>query len=165
MNVSILARLSAVLSFALAASAQAQQIFVYPDRGQSPQQQSDDKGQCYTWAVQQSNFDPLNPPGPSAPPPVPQQSDGGQGVARGLFGGALLGAGIGAISGNAGEGAAIGGIFGALRRARMDHEQQQQSMQQQVSYQQQQSSILAQGKSNYDRAFKACMTGRGYTVQ
>lgn len=160
-----LARCSAVIFLIWIYPAQAQQAFTYPDRGQSPQQQAFDKGQCYTWAVQQSNFDPLNPPGPTVPPPVPQQSDGGQGMARGLFGGALLGAGIGAISGNAGEGAAIGGIFGALRRAHMDHEEQQQSTQQQMAYQQQQSGILSQGKANYDRAFKACMTGRGYTVQ
>lgn len=165
MNVLELARHVAVLTLVVSGSALAQQTFVYPDRGQSPQQQSYDKGQCYTWAVQQTNFDPLNPPDPTAPPPVPQQTDGSQGVARGLFGGALLGAGIGAISGNAGEGAAIGGLFGALRRASINNDEQQQNMQQQAAYQQQQSAILAQGKANYDRAYKACMTGRGYTVQ
>jgi hypothetical protein len=164
MGMNAKARLIAVLTLTLAGAAQAQQAFIYPDKGQSPQQESADKGQCYSWAVQQSNFDPLNPPAPTAPPPIAMQSDNPP-VARGLFGGALLGAGLGAISGNAGEGAAIGGIFGAMRRARLNHEEQQQQTQQQVSYQQQQSGILAQGKSNYDRAFRACMLGRGYTVQ
>ena len=41
-----------------------------PSRGQSPQQEQSDRGQCYTWAVQQSGFDPANPQVPSGPPPL-----------------------------------------------------------------------------------------------
>ena len=52
-------------------------------------------------------------------------------------------------------------LFGAIRRARSMEEQQQQ----QQSYTQQQQSALAQGHANYNRAFGACMAGRGYTVQ
>src|SRR4249920_3451014 len=120
----------AVLIAALAASftcgaALAQQPFIYPAKGQTPQQLESDKGQCYTWAVQQSGYDPANPP-MATPPPQPMQQDGGGRMAGGIFGGALLGAGIGAISGNAGEGAAIGGLFGGLRRMRMQREEQQQ---------------------------------------
>jgi len=37
-------------------------------------------------------------------------------------------------------------------------------MQQQQSYSTQQQNSLAQGRGNYDRAFSACMTARGYTV-
>jgi hypothetical protein len=37
------------------------QPYIYPDRGQSYQQQESDKGQCYGWAVQQTGFDPANP--------------------------------------------------------------------------------------------------------
>jgi hypothetical protein len=47
--------------------AAAQQVFIYPSRGQSPQQEQFDKGQCYTWAVQQSSFDPANPQVAEAP--------------------------------------------------------------------------------------------------
>lgn len=145
-----------------AGAALAQQPFIYPTRGQSPQQLEADKGQCYTWGVQQSGYDPANPPPPSAPPPFspPPQSS----PARGLFGGALLGAGLGAISGNAGEGAAIGALFGGLRSAHQSQQQQQQAQQQQAAYQQQQASMQAQGLSNYQRAFRACMNGRGYNV-
>src|SRR5215831_11479085 len=37
------------------------QPYIYPARGQSPQQEESDKGQCYGWAVQQTGFDPANP--------------------------------------------------------------------------------------------------------
>jgi hypothetical protein len=36
----------------------ASQMYIYPSRGQSPQQEQNDRGQCYTWAVQQSGFNP-----------------------------------------------------------------------------------------------------------
>lgn len=135
--------------------------YVYPEKGQSPQQEEFDRGQCYTWAVQQSGFDPANPP--AAPPPPPAQTPQG-GMFRGAFGGAALGAVGGAIGGNAGEGAAIGaavgGLFGLMRRA----ESVEQDRQQQASYAAQQQGVLAQGRAGYNRAFGVCMTGRGYSV-
>ena len=136
--------------------------FIYPDRGQSPQQEEFDKGQCYSWAVQQTGFDPANPPVATAPPPSPGAPQGG--MFRGALGGAALGSIGGAIGGNAGEGAAIGAgvgaLFGAVRRARWMEEQQQQ----QASYAAQQQSILSQGHARYNLAFATCMRGRGYTV-
>ena len=53
------------------------QVYIYPARGQSPQQEEFDKGQCYTWAVQQSGFDPANPTVASGPPPMPGAPQGG----------------------------------------------------------------------------------------
>ena len=136
--------------------------FIYPARGQSPQQEQFDKGQCYAWAVQQSGFDPANPQVATGPPPQPVPQEGG--LFRGAAGGAALGAIGGAIGGNAGEGAAIGagvgGLFGLMRRARSMEEQQQQ----QQSYMAQQQNAVAQGHAAYNRAFGTCMTGRGYTV-
>ena len=154
---------AAVAVYFAGSAALAQQPFIYPTKGQTPQQLEFDKGQCYTWAVQQSGYDPANPP-MATPPPQPMQQDDGSQPARGLFGGALLGAGIGAISGNAGEGAAIGGLFGMLRGVNKQKEQQQQQQQQQQAAMQQQQAMLGQGLSNYQRAFKACMNGRGYNV-
>jgi len=139
------------------------QPYVYPERGQSPQQQEFDRGQCYSWAVQQSGFDPANPQVAMGPPPQYQEPTAGP--FRGAAGGAALGAIGGAIGGDAGKGAAIGAgvgfLFGGMRRMRQEEEQQQ--MQQQ--YAMQQDSMLSQGKGNYDRAFAACMAGRGYTVR
>ena len=39
------------------------EIFVYPKNGQSEAQQSDDRYECHSWAVQQSGFDPTRPSG------------------------------------------------------------------------------------------------------
>jgi len=65
------------------------QVYIYPSRGQSPQQQQTDRGQCYTWAVQQSGFDPANPRVPGGPPPAVGAPQGG--LFRGAAGGAALG--------------------------------------------------------------------------
>ena len=86
------------------------QMYIYPSRGQSPQQEQNDRGQCYTWAVQESGFDPANPQIPGGPPPAVGAPQGG--LFRGAAGGAALGAIGGAIGGNAGEGAAIGAATG-----------------------------------------------------
>jgi hypothetical protein len=139
------------------------QPYIYPNQGQSLQQEQFDKGQCYSWAVQQSGVDPANPQVGMAPPPGMQAPQGG--MFRGAAGGAAMGAIGGAIGGDAGEGAAIGAgvgaLFGGLRRAgeRREEEQMQQS------YAMQQQSAMSQGRSNYERAFSACMAGRGYTVR
>ena len=37
-------------------------IFVYPRKGQSQQQQADDRYSCHGWAVNQTNYDPTKPP-------------------------------------------------------------------------------------------------------
>lgn len=153
----------------------AAQPYIYPNIGQSPQQQESDKGQCYMWAVQQTGFDPSNPHVATAPPPPqsygqPQSPQGG--MLRGAAGGAALGAVGGAIGGDAGKGAAIGAgvgaLFGGMRRMQWEEQQQQQmrmQQQQQQSYMAQQQGAMAQGRSNYERAFGACMSGRGYTVR
>ena len=38
------------------------QLFVYPRKGQSQQQQADDRYACHEWAVNQTNYDPTKPP-------------------------------------------------------------------------------------------------------
>jgi predicted lipid-binding transport protein (Tim44 family) len=153
----------------------AAQPYIYPDKGQTLQQQESDKGQCYGWAVQQTGFDPSNPHVAQAPPPPmypgqPQAPQGG--LLRGAAGGAALGAVGGAIGGDAGKGAAIGAgvgaLFGGMRRMRYREEEQQmqqQQQQQQQMYVAQQQNSMAQGRANYERAFGACMAGRGYTVR
>jgi hypothetical protein len=41
----------------------ADQLYVYPKKGQSEQQQSIDRYQCHSWAVKQTGFDPTQPDG------------------------------------------------------------------------------------------------------
>src|SRR5437763_1910012 len=50
-----------VVTFAvlmLAISTFAQEAYVYPGTGQTPEQMAKDKGDCATWAKQQTGFDP-----------------------------------------------------------------------------------------------------------
>ncbi len=134
----------------------AQEPFVFPAQGQSNQQTEQDKYSCYTWAKGQTGFDPMQAPTATAPPPAPKG-----GAVRGAAGGALAGAAIGAIAGDAGKGAAIGaasgGIIGGARR--------QRSIKQQQQYAQQQAAGYEQKRSEYNRAWGACMEGKGYTVK
>jgi hypothetical protein len=162
-----LASLALVVLAAQYAMAQQQQqnFVIYPARGQSQQQMEMDKYECYTWAKQQTGFDPMAmPTATSAPPPDAQGSPAG-GAVRGGAGGALAGLAIGSLSGSAGEGAAIGaiagGIFGGLR-ARHEQEEAQQQQQQWAN---QQASQYMQQRDYYNRAYSACLTGRGYVVQ
>ena len=97
----------AALTFALglvliATTAQAQS-FVFPEKGQSAEQQQQDEGACHQWAKQQTGIDPVQQMA-AAPPPPPQQG----GALRGAGRGAAVGAIGGAIGGDAGKGAAVG---------------------------------------------------------
>ena len=156
-----------LLVFALAGSAFAQQLYVYPTQGQSQDQLNQDRYQCHTWAVQQTGFDPTQPQTAyNAPPPQQEAQQGG--LLRGAGRGAAIGAIGGAIGGNAGKGAAIGAGAGALiggmrrRDQRRRQEQQQRQYQQQ---QQQQQAAVNQQQSNYNRALSVCLNGRGYQVR
>jgi OmpA family protein len=134
----------------------AQQLYIYPQRGQSPQQQQQDQAECNGWAMQQSGYNPGMAAGAPPPPPPP-----GGGAVRGGAKGAAVGAIGGAIGGNAGKGAAIGAatgaVFGGMRR-----NAENRAYQSEVAAQQ--SQVAAQ-QENFRRALTACLSGRGYTVQ
>lgn len=138
-------------------TAAAQQLFIYPLKGQSPDQQQRDRFECHQWAVQQTGFDPTMMAGAQAPVGAAPTSS----PLRGAAGGAAIGAIGGAIGGNAGRGAAIGAgagaVFGGLRRNNQIRDQQAQ----QVAVNQQANQQVAA----YNRALAACLQGRGYTVQ
>ena len=60
-----------VLSTLIPALSLAQsQLYIYPQQGQSEEQQSKDRFECHNWAVQQSGFNPTNPPPMAAPQPA-----------------------------------------------------------------------------------------------
>lgn len=147
--------LALVIAVTFAAGASAQQ-FVYPAKGQSPEQQQKDKGQCHTWAVQQSKYDPTNPPQKTAaakPSTTATGTTPGAGV-RGAAGGAV----VGGIMGDAGAGAAAGAVAARAQSRRQNAAQAQQ--QQQAATQQDQAGMAA-----YQKARSACLEGRGYTVK
>src|SRR5215467_5341962 len=148
---------AALVSAIFVAAVWAEQLFIYPQRGQSQQQQQQDRFECHQWAVQQTGFDPtmtMAMPPPAAPPPRSS-------ALGGAMTGAAVGALGGAIGGNAGRGAAIGAgagaLFGQFRRNEeiRNADAQQMGQMQQTNWQ----------RDAYNRALAACLSGRGYTVQ
>jgi hypothetical protein len=157
---------SLIVATLIAGPALAQDFIIYPAKGQSNQQMEKDKFECYSWAKGQSGFDPMETPRATAPPPPKQaQSTTAGGAAKGAVGGGLLGLGIGAIAGNAGKGAAIGAVSGAAIGGVRSHRQQKQDEQAQQQWAQQQANQYQQKRSAYNRAYSACLEGKGYTVK
>ena len=136
--------MASVLALSLAAASWAAHPYVYPAKGQSAEQQEKDQYECHQWAVQQTGFDPSQPV---------EQSTPRHSAMRGAARGAALGAVGGAIGGDAGKGAAVGaavGGLGTVMRDRRANEAQQQA--------------YDNSSASYDRAYGACLRGRGYTV-
>jgi hypothetical protein len=132
----------------------AQDLFVYPAKGQSEEQSGRDKEECHGWAVTQTGVDPEKLAADATAPPPASGAGGG-------LEGAGVGAARGAMSGDAGAGAirgiGIGRLFRAVRARRQMEEQHKTATQ---SHEQRQAQL-----QRYDRAYSACLTGRGYTVQ
>lgn len=129
----------------LAVPAVAQQVYVYPEKGQTSDLQAKDTAECRTWATQQSGVN------PSAPPPASGVGSHAAGTVGGAARGAAVGAAVGAIAGDAGKGAAAGAVVGGVggRRGSKAAKAQQQ----------------AATTDSFNRAFGACMSGRGYSVK
>jgi hypothetical protein len=136
---------------------------IFPNKGQTPQQQDADNYQCYNWAKQNSGFDPMAPVQATAPPPPPQAAKGG--VGKGAAVGALGGLAIGSLSGNAGKGAAAGAIAGGVIGGVQRKQQTKEVAAEQQQYAKQQEAAYNQKRDGYNRAFVACMEGKGYTVK
>ena len=154
-RVSLVSALSLGMLCAAAPSVRAQDVFVYPTRNQSDEQMARDKEECHDWAVKQTGVDPV---AMAAQQSAPGQQSGSAG--GGAASGAAMGAARGAMSGDAAAGAArgvgIGRLVHAIRaRRQMEEQQETQAKQQQQTQAQLQ---------KYDRAFGACLTGRGYSV-
>jgi len=150
-------------SFFTASKVLAQEPFIYPEKGQSHEQIEKDKFGCYSWAKGQTGFDPMEVPTATAPPPEQQAQQGG--VVRGAARGATVGVVGGAIAGDAGKGAAIGAATGALFGGMRRHDQQRQEQQAEQQWAQEQTAQYQQKRGTYNRAYGACLEGRGYSVK
>ena len=153
--------------FALGAVSFAQELVVYPNEGQSSEQQEKDKYECYSWAKGESSFDPMAVPTASEPPPEKEAAKGGTG--KGLARGAVTGLAVGAIVGDSKSdtrkatkvGAAGGAVVGTARR----NDQKKQEEKKQQDWEKQQTQQYTQNRSNYNRAYAACLEGRSYSVK
>ena len=113
-------------------------VYAYPAKGQTPQQQAQDTSECQAWAKQQTGWDPATSTAKGA----------GVGLAIGALTGAALGAATGAAVGSAGTGAAIGAAAGGVGGGAYGGTSQ-----------------YGKGQDGYDQAFSACMSGKGYTTK
>jgi hypothetical protein len=113
-------------------------VYAYPARGQSAEKMSRDTADCQAWAQQQTGYDPV--------------ADTAKGAAVGTLLGGALGAGGGAAVGaatgggvgrGAATGAVIGGVAGGVAGGAYKY---------------------SKSKEGYDKAYAACMAGRGYTT-
>ncbi|WP_205660313.1 glycine zipper domain-containing protein [Cognatitamlana onchidii] len=134
-------------------------MYVFPSNDQDQATQDADESACYKWAIQQTGYDPLNPPEIVADQ-VDSSPDGA--AVRGAAVGAAGGAAIGAIAGDAGDGAAIGAIVGGVRgrRAKRSQDAQQQEANNQAAKAKSQ-----ELENDYKKAFSVCMEGKGYTIK
>jgi hypothetical protein len=149
-------RVTALLVAAMFTAGVSAQSFVYPAKGQTPEKQKKDEGECHVWAAQQSKYDPTKPPQQTAaakPPTTATGTTPGAGVR-----GAARGAVVGGVMGDAGAGAAAGAVAARGQSRRQNAAQAQQ--QQQATTQQDQAGMAA-----YQKARAACLEGRGYTVK
>lgn len=143
-------KMAAAAVVAVAAGAHAQQPIVYPAKGQSAEQQQKDQGECRSWAVQQTGYDPAKPPPTPKPATTATGTTPGAGV-RGAARGAVVGE---IVADDAGAGAAVGAAAARGQSRRQNAATQQQAAQAQSAAQQ-----------NFNKAMAACLEGRGYTVK
>ncbi|NIT14240.1 MAG: hypothetical protein GTN99_08395 [Candidatus Dadabacteria bacterium] len=139
------------------------EFIVYPSKNQSDEQMEKDKFQCYTWAKNQTGFDPMQPATTTTAPP--QQGAPQGGVVRGGARGALVGTAAGAIAGDTGKGAAIGAASGALVGGMRRRDQRRQEQQAQQDWANREIANYEARRNEYNRAYIACLEGRGYSVR
>ena len=155
----LLSSLTLSLSFCIPA-VNAQDMYIYPGKGQSQAQQDKDRYECHSWAVQQTGFDPSNPQSANSQQPSQQYQPSQPHILKGAGRGAALGAVGGAITGNAGKGAAagaaMGGVVGGFRRR--DEKMRQADARADTA------AASNTARSGYMRAMSACLQGRGYNV-
>ncbi len=149
-----------VLSACAGQTAFAAELYIYPSEGQTAEQQKQDEFECYNFGKDQTGFDPMEIP--TATEPKPQNE--GPSTGRRVLRGAALGGAVGAITGDssdakkyAGAGAAAGALFGGAKKRDTQRQQQEWEQQQQQQY--------MQRRNEYNRAYAACLEGRGYTVR
>jgi hypothetical protein len=148
-----------LLMLQVAGQAMAQELFIYPAKGQSAEQLDRDKFECYNWARNDTGFDPMALPTTSSAPPSGQKKSGG--AVRGVLGGAALGVVLGDSGRSAKRGALAGGLIGGVRQS----SQNTRTEQKRSDWERKESANYANNRNNYNRAYSACLEGRGYTVR
>ncbi|MFI5316422.1 MAG: YMGG-like glycine zipper-containing protein [Myxococcota bacterium] len=134
---------------------------IYPAKGQDAAQQSKDEGECQVFAKQNTGIDPLALAGTaSQPAPGAAPAESGQ-RAKTAAKGAAAGAVVGAVAGDAGKGAAVGAAAGTVAGGSRKRKAESDS---QAAGQAQSANVQSQ-LATFNKAYSACLEGRGYTVK
>lgn len=149
-------------------------VYAFPQKGQTAEQQSVAEADCYGWAVKNTGTDPFQlqkqsqaiqqQKGAAQQQAVEQAGNQGT-VVKEAARGAALGALVGSISGEAGKGAGYGaaaGVVAGNRRRRAEQQAAAQSVEQQS---QQMQAGVAEQQGNFKKAFSVCLEGKGYMVK
>jgi len=132
-------------------------LYIFPAENQDSLQQDKDYKECYKWAYEQTKFDPLNP----TKVEVKEAEKVKGGAVRGAAKGAITGAAIGAVAGDTGDGAAIGAVTGAIGGRRASRRAQ---IMQNTKNSKDAKTIENELKSNFVKAFSACIKSKGYSI-
>ena len=173
-----------LLATALPASAQVQpasgkslastlNVYVFPNKGQKPEVQSQDESACYTWAVQNTGSDPFSLQAKSqqqAQQTEQQKAQAAQAGKGAAAGGAVKGAAAGALIGeiasdDAGKGAAYGAAAGVIAGRRRGAAAKQQATQQVEAQGAQAQAATAEQIANFKKAFSVCLEAKNYMVK
>jgi hypothetical protein len=140
------------------------ELYFYPTKGQSKQQQDRDRYECYLWAVKQTGYDPGQAMAPHQRVEVVPATPPGANVAAGAATGAVVGS---ILSGprDQGQGLVFGAIAGAMLGAASEQAQQEQAARMSDRYNERDYARVEEQARNYRRAMTACLEGRGYTVK
>jgi hypothetical protein len=140
----------AVLAFGATAQTQPS---AYPAKGQSAEQKATDDQACHAWAKTDTGIDPATMS--TVPPATGPQGERVAGAMRGAAAGAVIGEVANDDSSHGAKVGATAGVLAGGRNARRN----------QAARAQQAQAAQAQSMDAYWRAWGACMSGRGYTVQ
>jgi hypothetical protein len=148
-------------------------VYVFPNKGQSADTQSQDESACYQWAVQNTGSDPFSLQQQSQQQAQQTEAAKQQAAQTGKgagAGGAVKGAAAGALIGeiasdDAGKGAAYGAAAGAIHGRRKGAAAKQQATQQVEAQGAQAQAATAEQVTNFKKAFSVCLEAKNYMVK
>ena len=148
-------------------------VYVFPNKGQAPDQQSQDESACYGWAVQSVGTDPFALQKQSeqqqqqAAAQQQQIAEAGKDAGvKGAAVGAATGALIGGVSGgNATASAGWGAATGAVVARRKSKEKQAEASAQVEQQSQQAAQATQEQVNNFKKAFSVCLEAKNYMAK
>jgi uncharacterized protein YcfJ len=148
-------------------------VYVFPNKGQKPEQQSQDESACYDYATQNTGTDPFalqkqaQQQAQQTEQAKQQAQQAGKGAgAGGAVKGAVVGAAAGGIAGNdVGHSAAVGAAAGVVAGRRRGKAAEKQATQQAEQQGQQAQQATAQQMDNFKKAFSVCLEAKDYMVK